>query len=121
MTRCRICGGSAAEMGTVEYIKGYAWEIFDCSTCGCRFTKHDASIYDVLHRSGAISYYNEYKSLAQQCEGYFIKDDRAGLEQVLGKVSKYRFIIERAAAEPAEARLLEIGSSRGYLTSHFIL
>ena len=37
------------------------------------------------------------------------------------KSSKYRFIIEAIEREPADARMLEIGSSRGHLSSYFIL
>ena len=46
---CRICGSESATAGQVEYYAGFAWFVYDCATCGCRFTKHDDSIYDWLH------------------------------------------------------------------------
>ena len=36
-------------------------------------------------------------------------------------VAKYRFVIEHVETQPTEARLLEFGCSRGYLTSYLIL
>src|SRR5208337_14431 len=47
--------------------------------------------------------------------------DRAGLRAVLSEGSKYRFVIDEIDREPADARILEIGSSCGHLTSYFIL
>lgn len=122
MTACRICGSSEiVRIGTVEYISGYSWDVFDCAVCGCIFTKHDQNIYDVLHETGGISYYSRYKSLAHECQAYFARGEKEKLERILTSVSKYKFIIERAAIEPPDARLLELGSSRGYLTSYFIM
>jgi SAM-dependent methyltransferase len=40
---------------------------------------------------------------------------------MLSETPKYRFIIEQIALERADAHLLEIGCSRGHLTSYFIL
>jgi SAM-dependent methyltransferase len=121
-TQCRICASrDIAEAGWVEYISGYAWMVYDCVGCGCRFTKHDKSVYEVLHQSGAISYYSEYDGIARQCQSLFCQNNREGLRDLLSRTSKYRFIIERLSNEPPDARVLEIGSSRGYLTSYFIL
>src|SRR5262249_8034028 len=39
----------------------------------------------------------------------------------LSKGSKYQFIIDQIDREPTDARILEIGSSKGHLTSYFIL
>ena len=74
-----------------------------------------------MHQTGGISYYSHYKNFAQECHAYFARGEKEKLERFLTSVSKYKFIIERAAVEPPTARRLEIGSSRGYLTSYFIL
>src|SRR5439155_7482707 len=46
---------------------------------------------------------------------------RDSLKRELSQTSKYRFIIEEVERLPRDARLLEIGCSRGHLTSYFIL
>ena len=55
----------------------------------------------------------------------FIKDDRAGLEQILGKVSKYRFIIERASSifcrSPRKLASWKSVRREDISTSYFIL
>lgn len=120
--RCRICGeGPVVDAGEVEYLSGYAWMIRDCKSCGCRFSKHDNSVYDLLHSSGAISYYREYRELASESKRCFDRRDLSGLKHLLCESSKYRFIINEAATEPSNAKMLEVGCSRGYLTSYFIL
>jgi SAM-dependent methyltransferase len=107
--------------GTVEYIAGYAWDVNRCTACGCQFTRHDDGIYDIMHRTGAISYYSDFRSIAARCRSCFERKDIEGLRKILSTSSKYRFIIERIARTPPGARLLEVGSSRGYLTSYAIL
>src|SRR5262249_34853432 len=95
--------------------------VFDCASCGCRFTKHDNSVYERLHRSGALDYYREYRDLAKQAKHFFNRRDLDGMRRCLSRWSKYRFIIDRLEAEPRDARVLEVGCSRGYLTSYSIL
>ena len=119
---CRICGAAnAVEAGRVEYLAGFDWQVWDCAKCGCRFTRHDGSLYERFHASGAISYYSDYRQFAAQCRIFFDLKNRQGLREFLCRTPKFRFIIERAAGEPAASRLLELGCSRGYLTSCFIL
>jgi 2-polyprenyl-3-methyl-5-hydroxy-6-metoxy-1,4-benzoquinol methylase len=121
-TKCRVCSTSAPRLlGEVEYFSGFAWQIRECSTCGCRFTQHETSIYDKLHASGAISYYSDYKDLAAECAVLFNNKDASGLRELLCQSSKYRFVIDEIERSSADARLLEVGCSRGYLTSYFIL
>jgi SAM-dependent methyltransferase len=121
-TNCRICGApSVTVAGEVEYYAGYARKVCDCSACQCRFTKHDDSIYEVLHASSSVSYYNDYRDLALQCRSLFDKRDREGLRALLRQTPKYQFVIDELDHAPRDARLLEIGCSRGYLTSWFIL
>ena len=121
LARCRICGSASARyVGTVEFYVGYAWPVYDCGSCGCRFTLHDNSAYDFLY-SEQSSCYSRYAGQAETCKRLFDRGDLAGLRAALSEGSKYRFIIDAIDREPAEARILEIGSSRGHLTSYFIL
>ncbi|HET6326328.1 MAG TPA: class I SAM-dependent methyltransferase [Planctomycetaceae bacterium] len=122
MMNCRICGASSVTVaGEVEYYAGYARQVCDCSACRCRFTGHDDSIYEVLHASSSVAYYNDYRDLAQQCRSLFDKRDREGLRALLRQTPKYRFVIDELERAPRDARVLEVGCSRGYLTSWFIL
>jgi SAM-dependent methyltransferase len=120
--KCRVCGSARAdEIGEVEYVAGYSWKVSACPDCACLFTQHDDSIYERLHASGAISYYSDYRDLAARCRALFDRKDRRGLKELLCQWPKYRFVIEEIERQPAGARLLEIGCSRGYLTSISIL
>jgi SAM-dependent methyltransferase len=118
---CRICGSSEiTKQGEVEFYFDYEWPIYDCHACGCRFTLHDNSAYDLLY-SEESSCYSRYTGQTKTCKRLFDQGDLAGLRAELSRGSKYRFIIEATDREPAEARILEIGCSRGHLTSYFIL
>ena len=122
MEVCRICRNNRARVvGVVEYVAGYKWKVFDCDDCECRFTRHDAKIYNLLHKSGAISYYAAYRELAAHCLNLFKQQDREGLKAVLCQTPKYRFVIESVEQESKSLRLLEMGCSRGYLASYFLL
>jgi SAM-dependent methyltransferase len=119
---CRVCGSKQVQIaGVVEYFVGYAWTIFDCRACGCRYTRHESSVYNTLHQSGALTYYDEYRELASRAKVHFDCGDAVGLRAFLSRSTKYRFIIDEIEREPPNARLLEFGCSRGYLTSYFIL
>ncbi len=118
---CRVCAArNANEIGQVEYYLGYSWKIFDCFACGCRFTKHDESIYNWLH-SKRSSVYGLYRELTDRCKHLFDQGDVSGLRRELSKTAKYKFVIEAAEQQPRSARLLEVGCARGCLTSYFIL
>ena len=118
---CRICESeNISKIGEVEYYSGFAWPVFDCHECKARFTRHDASIYNALH-SEAGSCYNLYRSLLQRCAKAFSAHDLEALKRDLSQTSKYKFIIDEVERGPRNFRLLEIGCSRGYLTSYFIL
>jgi SAM-dependent methyltransferase len=118
---CRICGSSEIKKGgDVEFYFGYAWPIYDCDDCGCRFTLHDTSVYDLLY-SEQSSCYSRYTDQAEACKRLFDRGDLAGLRAVLSEGPKYRFVIDAIDREPADVRILEIGCSRGHLTSYFIL
>ena len=121
LSRCRICGSKRiTKLGRVEFFFGYAWPIYDCDDCGCRLTSHDNSTYDLLY-SEQNSCYSRYTAQAQTCKMLFDRGDLAGLRATLSEGSKYRFIINDIDCASAGARILEIGSSRGHLTSYFIL
>ena len=121
LIRCRICGSpEITQQGEIEFYFGYDWQIYDCDGCGCRFTLHDNSAYDLLY-SEQSSCYSRYTGQAETCKRLFDRGDLAGLRAALSEGSKYRFIIDAIDREPADARILEIGSSRGHLTSYFIL
>jgi SAM-dependent methyltransferase len=118
---CRICGsGSAEEIGEVEYYLGFAWSIYVCARCGCRFTRHDNSIHEWLHRQAGSSY-ALYRELSEECKRFFDVGDIEGLRNQLCANSKYRWIIEAIQQRGKSNRILEVGCSRGYLTSYFIL
>lgn len=107
--------------GEVEYFSGFSWEVRDCAACGSRFTKHDDAVHERFHESGATSYYLEYGSLAADAKAFFDRGDREGLEALLSGNSKYRFIVNSVRGLAKSPRVLEIGSSRGYLTAWFVL
>ncbi len=109
-----------APAGTVEYLAGYAWDVSDCAACGCRFTRHDQDVYKLLHESGGLWYYAAYRGLAGECRRLFEQRNRGGLRRVLSETPKYRFVIDRTSGDRS-GHLLEVGCSRGYLTSYFIL
>src|SRR5204862_6518700 len=97
-----------------------SWPIYDCRQCFCRFTKHDEPIYDALHSDDGCCY-NIYRDLQDRCASAFHGRSLETLKLALVQNPKYRFIIDKVGREPHTARLLEIGCSRGYLTSYFIL
>src|SRR5688572_30427753 len=119
---CRICGSSrVVRRGRVEYLKDFRLPVIDCDACGCRFTMHDATVHDRFHQGRTLSYYDEYSGLAARCESLFAAGNADGLKRELERWPKYRFIIEQVSRAPKHARILEVGSSRGYLAAYFIL
>ena len=119
--QCRICASREVKaLGRVEYYPDYGWSVFDCLACSCRFTQHDASIYNWLH-SNSGSIYGLYRDLAEQSKRLFDQGDLAALKRELCATAKYRFIIDSVEQQSTGVKLLEIGCSRGYLTSYFIL
>lgn len=118
---CRICGSELTILaGEVEYYSGFAWQIFDCTKCGCRFTQHDDSIYTWLHEQPG-SIYAFYRELAENSKRLFDAQDLKRMCEFLSRTSKYKFIIDSIRPLPKTARLLEVGCSRGHLAAFFIL
>lgn len=121
-SRCRICGSEIiVKRGQIEFYFGYAWPVYDCDDCGCRFTHHDGSTYDLLYSEKRSSYNAYYADLGRVCKSLFDRGDIEGLRAKLSNNSKYQFIIEWVDRAPVDARILEIGCSLGHLASYFIL
>ena len=118
---CRICGADGvSKKGDVEFYVGYGWPIYDCVACGCLFTRHDNSAYELLY-SETSPCYSRYITQSDICKTLFDRGDLTGLCKELSQSSKYKFVINAIESEPKQSRVLEIGSSRGHLTSYFIL
>jgi 2-polyprenyl-3-methyl-5-hydroxy-6-metoxy-1,4-benzoquinol methylase len=119
--RCRVCGSEHVhELGSIEFYLGYPWSISDCLDCRCRFTRYDPEVYNVLHAEEQ-SRYGEYRELARKCALLFANRDLPGIRKVLSATPKYRFVIDEIEARHGTKKLLEVGCSRGYLTSFLIL
>ena len=119
---CRVCGSARiSDAGRVEYLRGFDWPVLDCDECGCRWTQHDDTVHQRLHTTPAISYYAEYVALAEQARTAFAARDLQTLSSELRRWPKYRFVLDAVEREPRSSRILEVGCSRGYLTSHLIL
>lgn len=119
--KCRICTSDRTqELKTIEFYQGYPWTIYDCQECGCRFTRYDPAVYNLLHTLPG-SRYGDYQQIARECQLLFSQRDLNGIRNLLGKTSKYRFVIDAVECCKDANRVLEIGCSRGYLTSFFIL
>ncbi len=119
MTECRICGsGSITRVGRVEYYTDYRMPVYDCDSCGCRFTRHHDEVYDVLYSEEDSLYYLD---IANRCRMLFEQGDAVALKVALCQNTKFRFIIDSLEHEPRSARILEMGCSRGHLSSYFIL
>lgn len=118
---CRICGGeNSIRLGSVEYYTGYLWDIYECTECGSRFSQHDKGIYEWMHKqSGSI--YGIYREQAAKCKKLFDNQDLQRLKDLLCMTGKYKFIIESIISDDKDIKILEIGCSRGHLTSYFIL
>lgn len=120
---CRVCGSAHVRLlGAVEYFTGFSLQVALCGDCGCQFTPHDEAVHETFHQSGAISYYAGYRDLAVATGRLFAAGNKEGLRHHLCMAaSKYRFVLDLAQRLPLGAACLEIGCSRGYLTSVLIL
>jgi SAM-dependent methyltransferase len=118
---CRICGSDRIRnIAHIEFYRDYNWPIYDCDSCGCRSTRHDNATYDLLYTKPNSSY-SRYIDQAEKSKYLFDRGDQAGLRAELSQTSKYQFILDEVDRMPVDSRILEIGSSRGHLTSYFIL
>ncbi len=118
---CRVCSSKRTlQIGIVEFYTGFEWPIWDCRDCGCRFTRHEESVYDQLH-SEVDSSYARYRDQAARCKALFDRHDLAGLKSELSETSKYKFVIKQTESLGRGSRILEIGCARGFLTAYFAL
>ena len=118
---CRVCGLSPiTKAGEIEYYTGFKFAVFDCSECQCRFTEHHDTIYEMLHSNDGTCYALQLET-AQKAKKLFDAKDLDGLRRELASSSKNKFIVESIERLPKTARILEVGCSRGYLTSYAIL
>jgi SAM-dependent methyltransferase len=119
---CRMCGSaSTTKIGEVQYYIGFKTPVYDCDGCGGRFCEHVSGIHERMHLDSG-TYYNAHVERARRCKAMVDAKDLAGLRQeLISNSSRYHFTIRSVESLPKSARLLEIGCSRGYLTSYFIL
>ena len=118
---CRICGSMGVRLvGHYEPYIDYGCAVYDCNTCGCRYAPYDKSVYERLHCSEG-STYSSHKEMASKVEVYFNRKDVRGLGRYLSNIAKNRFIIDTIIKRSNIRKILEIGCSKGYLTSYFIL
>lgn len=117
MTACRICASRAVRnLGTVAFYRDYAVPVYDCDGCGCRWVEHDAGIHDSLHADDGV--YAWHAERQRDVQAFFAAGDGPGLASYLcARDIRVRFIVEKLAALPQGARVLEVGCSRGYLTA----
>jgi SAM-dependent methyltransferase len=121
VSACRICGSAEVHAaGDVEYYAGFRCTIIDCDSCGCRFTEHQQDVYDWLY-SHPASPYGIYREIGETVEMLFHNGDAAALRSELYNTPKYRFVLESIERSGCNGRILELGCSRGHLTSYFIL
>ena len=119
--RCRLCQSSEVnQVDEVEFVTGFAWPVWDCPECGCRFTRHESDVYNTLH-SQVGSCYSRYREIAAAIKPIFDRGDIKALRAELSRAAKYRFILNKLDILNQPARLLEVGCARGFLTSYFIL
>ena len=120
MKSCRICKAEG-----VQYVGQYRGgsdqkpDIYDCNICGCRLTNRDPSIYEMMHASER-SPYAFHRRMERSTLKYFLINDQESLKEYLFKIPKFKFVIESIETNKETKKILEVGCSRGYLTSYFI-
>jgi len=119
--RCRVCGSAAVtSVGRAEFYSGFPAPIWDCRNCGCRFTKDFPPVHDVLHTKASSSY-SLYRDMAKTSKKYFDHGDLQRLRDSVGVHRKYTFVLDAIDKMPKQTSILEVGCSRGHMTSYFIL
>lgn len=117
---CRVCGGKLVSDGfTFQPYSDFETTVYDCYECGCRFTNRDEHTYEQLH--SAASSYSTHRDLKSKASVFFESGDILGLENHLKTTSKNRFVIEEIKSRASCEKILELGCSRGYLSSFSIL
>lgn len=117
---CRICeSDTVAKVGDYKPYLDYTCTVYECMSCGCRFVNRDESVYEQFH-SCETSPYSYQEKLAYIIKPYFDQNDNQSIKSILSQGEAYRFIIDVIESQSHISKILEIGCSKGYLTSYFI-
>ena len=85
MTACRVCGHPKARaVGTLSPYEDYSCSVFDCESCGCRFTEHRVDAAERLHASASSSYRSK-DALVDQCAILFRNGQTEQLRTLLSR------------------------------------
>lgn len=121
---CRICNYESANyVGIIHPYTDYSCQIYECPSCGCRFADYITDIYEQLHACPQ-STYNSHDEIAKEIKQYFEKRDIKSIRIILKRNEQFGAIIDavdRIGRNNPNAKILEVGSSRGYLTAYSIL
>ena len=118
--KCRICHADNPVLaGTYRAYTDYETPVYDCLECGCRFAPHRPRVYEELHVASG-SPYSGQTALAHKAQRLFEANDVHGLRSLLGESRRFDFIIRTVLSARQTRRLLEVGCSKGYLTSYFV-
>jgi len=122
MKLCRVCKKiSSKKIGEYKPYLEYKFDIFECENCGSRFVNRDKAIFEKLHRNKK-SPYRFQDDLLEKIKKYYDKNDIKNIEKTLCNVTKYKFIVNNVNNNYSiNNKILEIGCSKGYLTSYFLL
>jgi len=117
---CRVCGSeNIIHKGQYRPYLDYSCEIYDCRECSCRFTAYNADVYEKLHASRTSSY-AQHEKVAREVHNAFHSGNINRLRTVLGRTLKFQFVMDMLDVTPKNCNILEVGCSRGYLTSYAI-
>ena len=117
---CRICGSDkCVDLGIYTPYSDYSCDVFSCDSCGCRFVERDSHAHEHLHSSS--SSYNSHIEKATRTVEYYRSGRSSDLRRYLSNTLKNAFVIDQISDNTKTGNLLEIGCSRGYLTSYFLM
>ena len=121
--QCRICKSlnSTYDIGVIKPFVDYSCKIYECDKCKSRFSHYDKNTYEKLHSNSDINLYKFHNYLLKSIKPLFEKKDVKSLKLFLSKTPKFKFIIDIVENLDNANNILEVGCSKGYLTSYFIL
>lgn len=101
----------------------YESDIYDCRSCGCRFTYNDDSAHEKLHSNNTT--YSSHSLIQEPIKKQFDLKNIDNIKLMLSKKKANKFIINTINkildSSKSKLNILEIGCSQGYLTSYFIM
>ena len=119
---CRICTSNK-----IDFMKrldvnspGQIFDIFECHSCGSRFTWRKNDVFERMHATDN-SPYSFHSDIASEIIKLFQKQKIGEIKKYLSRTAKYKFIIDHIPKTSKKIKILELGSSLGYLTFYFIL